>query len=46
MSALETYVQTNEYGQAVSFVVDAAAIDLKVRGLVALVLSSPEYQLA
>lgn len=46
VTALETYLQTDENGQPVTFFVEPASIDVKVRGLVALVLSSPEYQLA
>lgn len=46
VSTLESYLQTDENGQTVTFFVDPASIDVKVRGLVALILSSPEYQLA
>lgn len=46
VAALEAYLQTDENGQPVTFFVDPASIDVKVRGLVALVLSSPEFQLA
>jgi hypothetical protein len=46
VATLESYLQTDENGQPVTFFVEPASIDVKVRGLVALILSSPEYQIA
>jgi uncharacterized protein (DUF1800 family) len=44
--ALVEYMKAAPHGQQQPFVLDAATADTKVRGLVALVLSSPEYQFA
>jgi hypothetical protein len=46
IAVLETYLQTGDDGQPAPFELDEATADKKVRGLVALILSSPEYQLA
>lgn len=43
---LEKYLVTAPDGSTVPFSLDLAVLDEKVRGLVALVLSSPEFQLA
>ncbi len=46
VSALQSYVAADDDGNPQPVVVDAAFIDKKARGLVALILSSPEYQMA
>ncbi|MGH7151492.1 MAG: DUF1800 family protein, partial [Planctomycetota bacterium] len=44
-AVLAAYLQAGDDGTPAPFVLDEATIDRKVRGLVALLLSSPEYQL-
>lgn len=46
VAILELYISTDESGTPVSFELDEDVADLKVRGLVALMLSTPEYQLS
>ena len=43
---LITYLETDEQGQPAPFALDQETVDRKVRGLVALVLASPEFQFA
>jgi uncharacterized protein (DUF1800 family) len=42
---LVSYVETGPNGSPVTFVLDAEAVDVKVRGLVGLILACPEFQL-
>lgn len=44
--ALETYLNTDVDGNPATFVLDDDAVNSKIRGLVSLILSTPEYQLA
>ncbi len=44
-ASLVAYLQADDDGTPTPFVLDKGTIDRKVRGLVALLLSSPEYQL-
>lgn len=46
VAALAEYLAADEDGNPAEFALDAEVIDTKVRGLVALIQSSPEYQLA
>ncbi len=46
VAALEEYAALDDDGVPQPVVVDADYVDVKVRGLVALILSSPEYQMA
>ncbi len=45
-AALVAYAQAPEEGQSPPTVIDGDYVDLKVRGLVALILGSPEFQMA
>ncbi len=45
-NALVKYMQQSPHGDIVPFVLDDATAEVKVRGLVALILASPEYQFA
>ncbi len=46
IDALVTYLETDSTGSPTTFALDDESVDSKIRGLVALILSSPEYQLA
>jgi uncharacterized protein (DUF1800 family) len=46
VAALEAYAAADENGQPQPVTVDATFADVKARGILALILSSPEYQLA
>jgi uncharacterized protein (DUF1800 family) len=46
LAALTAYLQKDDGGATVPFVVDKDSIDKKVRGLIALALASPEFQVA
>ncbi len=46
VAALEAYAAADENGVPQPVTIDADFADVKARGILALILSSPEYQLA